>query len=170
MIKNMPKTLIFMRHAKAEQSIQGVKDFDRPLNNTGLSDAPRMGRKLLEMGIKPDLVVSSPALRAKETAEYVSEQLNYNLDAIVYDPEIYEASVRSLLAVVNHLDDQYNCVMIFGHNPSHTYLAEYLTKEAIGNIPTAGAVGINFEFDSWKLVSEGTGKMKWFEYPKELEE
>ncbi len=165
----MAKTLIFMRHAKSDWSIAGQKDFDRTLNNRGLGDAPRMGRRLLEIGVKPDLVLSSPAIRAKTTAEYVSEQLGYDLDAIVYDKEIYESSVRSLLGVVNHLEDQYNCVIIFGHNPTHTYLAEYLTKEAIGNIPTAGAVCINFEFDSWKLVSEGTGKMRWFEYPKGLE-
>ena len=164
----MSKTLIFMRHAKSDWSIPGQKDFDRTLNNRGLGDAPRMGRRLLEIGVKPDLVVSSPAIRAKTTAEYVSEQLSYNIDNILYEDEIYESSVRTLLKVVNNLDDKYNCVIIFGHNPTHTYLAEYLTKEAIGNIPTAGAVCISFEFDSWKLVSEATGKMQWFEYPKQL--
>ncbi|HVD98124.1 MAG TPA: histidine phosphatase family protein [Cytophagaceae bacterium] len=165
----MSKTLIFMRHAKSDWSIAGQKDFDRTLNNRGLGDAPRMGRRLHEMGVKPDLVISSPAVRAKTTAEYVSEQLGYDIDNIVYDPEIYEASVRSLLAVINNLDDSKNCIIIFGHNPTHTYLAEYLTKEAIGNIPTSGAVCINFEFDSWKLVSQNTGKMQWFEYPKKLD-
>jgi phosphohistidine phosphatase len=165
----MAKTLIFMRHAKSDWSIAGQKDFDRTLNNRGLGDAPRMGRRLLEIGVKPDLVLSSPAIRAKTTAEYVSEQIGYDLDAIVYEPEIYESSVRTLLGVVNSLEDQYTTVIIFGHNPTHTYLAEYLTKEAIGNIPTAGAVCIDFELDSWKLISEGTGKMRWFEYPKGLE-
>jgi phosphohistidine phosphatase len=166
----MAKTLIFMRHAKSDQSIVGLKDFDRPLNNRGLGDAPRMGRRLHEIGVKPDLIISSPALRAQTTAEYVAEQVNYELDAILYDPEVYEASVRSLLVVVNNIPDKYNTVMIFGHNPTHTYLAEYLTKEVIGNIPTAGAVCIDFELDSWKLVSEGTGKMKWFEFPKGIED
>jgi phosphohistidine phosphatase len=165
----MVKTLIFMRHAKSDWSIGGQKDFDRTLNNRGLGDAPRMGRRLLELGVKPDLVLSSPAVRAKTTAEYVSEQLGYNIDTIIYDDEIYEASVRSLLAVVNKIEDNVHSVVIFGHNPTHTYLAEYLTKEAIGNIPTAGAVCIEFELDSWKLVSEATGKMKWFEYPKNLQ-
>lgn len=155
-----------MRHAKSDWSVSGEKDFDRTLNNRGLSDAPRMGRRLFEMGVKPDLIISSPAIRAKMTAESVAEQLNYDIDNIVYESEIYESSVRTLLRVINNLDDQYNCIIIFGHNPTHTYLAEYLTKEAIGNIPTAGAVKIDFDLDSWKLVSEATGKMKWFEYPK----
>lgn len=166
----MGKTLIFMRHAKSDWSIAGQKDFDRTLNNRGLGDAPRMGRRLHEIGVKPDLVVSSPAIRAKTTAEYVSKQLGYDIDAIVYDEEIYESSVRSLLGIVNKLDDRYNNVIIFGHNPTHTYLAEYLTKEAIGNIPTAGAVCIDFDLDSWQLVSQGTGKMRWFEYPKALDQ
>ena len=162
----MAKTLIFMRHAKSDWSVPGQKDFYRILNNRGLGDAPRMGRKLLELGVKPDLIVSSPAERAKATAEYVGEQLSYPLDAIVLDPEVYEASVRSLLVVVNALEDKFSNVIIFGHNPTHTYLAEYLTQEAIGNIPTAGAVCIEFELDSWSLVSANTGKMKWFVYPK----
>jgi phosphohistidine phosphatase len=166
----MAKTLIFMRHAKSDWSIPGQKDFDRPLNNRGLGDAPRMGRRLQEIGIRPDLIVSSPAVRAKHTAEYVSEQLHYDIDLIRFDPEVYESSVRSLLAVVNKLEDQYHCVLIFGHNPTLTYLSEYLTKEAIGNIPTTGAVCIDFDFDSWELVSEGTGHMRWFEYPKGLDD
>jgi len=165
----MGKTLIFMRHAKSDWSVAGQKDFDRTLNNRGLGDAPRMGRRLFELGIKPDLIVSSPAIRAKTTAEYVAEQLHYDIDEIVEDKEVYEASVRSMLAVVNGLDDTKNCILIFGHNPTHTYLSEYLTKEAIGNIPTAGAVCIDFEFDSWSLVSQSTGKMRWFEYPKQLD-
>ena len=164
----MGKTLIFMRHAKSDWSIPGQKDFDRILNNRGFNDAPRMGRRLMEMGIKPDLVISSPAIRAKTTAEYVCEQLKYDIESINYNDEVYEASVRSLLIIINNISDDHNCVIIFGHNPTHTYLAEYLTKEVIGNIPTCGAVCVEFEFDSWKLISEGTGKMKWFEYPKGL--
>jgi phosphohistidine phosphatase len=164
----MAKTLIFMRHAKSDWSVPGQKDFDRELNSRGLSDAPRMGRRLFEIGVKPDLIISSPALRAKLTAEMVAEQLKYDTDRIQWDEEIYESSVRTLLGVVNRLDDKLNTVIIFGHNPTHTYLSEYLTKEVIGNIPTAGAICIEFAFDSWKLVSEGTGKMKWFEYPKGL--
>jgi len=166
----MPKTLIFMRHAKSDWSVVGQKDFDRPLNNRGLSDAPRMGRKLQTIGLKPDLILSSPAIRAKNTAEYVAEQLHYPLESIEFNEEIYESSARTLLQIINNIGDKYQTVLLFGHNPTFTYLAEYLTKEDIGNIPTAGAISIHFEFDSWTLVSEGTGKMNWFEYPKKIQD
>jgi phosphohistidine phosphatase len=161
------KTLYFMRHAKSDWSVSGQKDFDRSLNHRGLMDAPKMGHRLMSMEIKPDLILSSPALRAKMTAEYVSEQLKYEFDKIVWDEEIYEAPVRTLLSIINKLDPSYNNVLIFGHNPSITYLAEYLSKAEIGNIPTAGVVCIEFEVPEWAMVSEGTGSLKWFIYPKE---
>jgi phosphohistidine phosphatase len=163
------KTLIFMRHAKSDWSMLGQKDFDRDLNSRGNTDAPKMGRKLFEMGVAPDAIYSSPALRAKRTAEYVAEQLKYDPEKIIYIEDIYDASTRSLLQVVNSIDDRYNQIIIFGHNPSFTYLAEAITKEVIGNIPTAGAVCINFQIDSWKEVGEGSGYMKWFVYPKMLD-
>jgi phosphohistidine phosphatase len=165
----MLKTVIFMRHAKSDWSMAGQKDFDRPLNTRGFTDAPQMGRKLFEMGVKPDLIMSSPALRAKMTAEFVAEQLKYETDKIVFEEDMYESSTRTLLGFINNLDDQLHCVMLFGHNPTHSYLAEYLTKTEIGNIPTAGVVCVEFEIDSWKEISEGLGKMKWFLYPKGLD-
>jgi phosphohistidine phosphatase len=164
----MVKNLFLVRHAKSDWSVGGQKDFERNLDGRGLHDAPNMGRKLFQMGIKPDLILSSPAERARLTSELVAEQLKYDPDKIVFDDEIYEASVRSLLNVINSLDDKYQNVMIFGHNPTFTYIAEYLTKREIGNIPTCGAVQIEFPIKSWKEVSEGTGDLKFFIYPKGL--
>jgi len=163
----MSKSLFLVRHAKSDWSNQGQKDYDRELNGRGLGDAPKMGGRLAEMNVMPDLIISSPAVRAKLTAEYIAEQLQYEVDRIQFDEEIYEASTRSLLSVINGLDDKYNKVMIFGHNPTLTYLTEYLTKSPIGNIPTCGAVEIEFEVDSWKEVTGDVGKLKWFIYPKE---
>ncbi|MCS6824273.1 MAG: histidine phosphatase family protein [Cytophagaceae bacterium] len=162
------KSLIFMRHAKSDWSMPGQKDFDRDLNSRGNTDAPKMGRKLFEMNVKPDAIYSSPALRAKRTAEYVAEQLKYDPEKIIFVEDIYDASTRTLLMVVHSLNDEYHNVMLFGHNPSLTYLAEAITKEAIGNIPTAGAVCMEFQIHSWKEVGEGNGNLKWFIYPKML--
>ncbi len=156
-----------MRHAKSDWSISGQKDFDRSLNQRGLMDAPKMGARLKGMGILPDLIISSPALRAKMTAEYVAEQLHYDLDKIDWNEEIYEAPVRTLLQIINQVSPAISSFIIFGHNPSITYLAEYLSKAEIGNIPTAGVVCIEFEVPEWDMVSEGTGQLKWFIYPKE---
>jgi phosphohistidine phosphatase len=162
----MAKNLFLVRHAKSDWSISGQKDIDRELNVRGINDAPRMGRKLHELNVKPDLIISSPANRAKNTAEFIAEQLQYDTDKILLQEEIYEASVRSLLAVINDLSDNCNAVMIVGHNPTFTYIGEYLTKQNLDNVPTCGVVHIEFEIDSWKEVSEGNGILKMFIYPK----
>lgn len=162
----MGKTLYMVRHAKSDWSVPGQKDIDRELNIRGRNDAPRMGRKLYDMQVKPDLMVSSPAERAKLTALYIAEQLKYDIESIKYDEEVYEASVRSLLGVINSFEDKYEKIMLFGHNPAFTYLAEYLTKKAFENIPTCGVVEIYFEVNTWKEVSGDIGELKMFIYPK----
>ena len=162
----MGKTLILIRHAKSDWSNSGEKDFDRSLNQRGHMDAPRMGGKLHEMGIKPDLIVSSPALRATLTAEYICEQIGYATENIDFQEDIYEASVRTLLKVVNELNDAYKTVLIVGHNPGFSYLAEYLTGKEIGTIPTCGIVELEFELDKWNMLSQNTANLKNFIYPK----
>ncbi len=162
----MGKTLILIRHAKSDWSESGQKDFDRELNQRGHMDAPRMGGKLKELGIVPDLIVSSPAARARLTVEYICEQINYPLQSIDFEDDIYEASVRTLLKVVNELNDKHNTVIIVGHNPGFTYLAENLTHAEIGNIPTCGIVELTFDLDSWALISQNTATLKNFIYPK----
>ena len=166
----MPKYLVLMRHAKSDWSVAGQRDFDRELNVRGHNNAPRMGGRLAtELGFSPDLVLSSPATRAKLTAEYVCEQLKYPLEKIVFEEDIYEASVRTLLRLTNELPDGADKILIFGHNPGLTYFAEFLTKKEINNIPTSGIVCIKFEIDTWKMVSEGLGNLEWFVYPKDAE-
>jgi phosphohistidine phosphatase len=162
----MGKTLILIRHGKSDWSNGGEKDFDRPLNQRGNMDAPRMGGKLKEMGIVPDLIVSSPAVRTTLTTEYICEQINYPFEKVDFKEDIYEASVRTLLKVVNELKDTYTTVVIVGHNPGFSYLAEYLTGSEVGNIPTCGIVELKIDFDKWALVSQNTAQLKSFIYPK----
>jgi phosphohistidine phosphatase len=162
----MSKKVYFLRHAKSDWSDSGQKDFDRALNGRGQTDAPKMGITLREKGIHPDLIISSPAVRAKNTAEYIAEQLRYDTDQIFFEPDIYESSARTLLSIVNNLEEKYSNVMIVGHNPGLTHIVEYLTKEPIGNIPTSGVALVSFEIGSWKEVTEGVGKLDFFLYPK----
>lgn len=164
----MKYTLYLLRHAKSDWSVGGQKDIDRELNNRGHNDAPRMGRKLYELEVNPDKIICSPSKRTKLTLEYVCEQLKYDLSKVEYNDEIYEASVRSLLLVINNLEDNIKSVMLVGHNPGFTYLAEYLTKKEIGNVPTCGALRLDFEVDSWKEVSSGLADLKWFISPKSV--
>src|SRR5437762_1064955 len=110
----MNKTLYLIRHAKSDWSVPGEKDFERTLNSRGYTDAPRIGRELSEKGVKPDLIISSPALRAKLTAEFIAEQIKYDPEQIVFEEEIYESSVRTLLSIINNTDEKYQKIMIFG--------------------------------------------------------
>jgi phosphohistidine phosphatase len=129
-----------------------------------------MGARLkMEKQFIPDLVVSSPSVRTKRTAFYVCEQLDYPEENIVYEEDVYEASVRTLLRVVNSLDDKFSNVLLFGHNPGLSYLSEYITKETIGDLPTAAIISLQFDFDSWAMVSEATGRVSWYIYPKDGE-
>jgi phosphohistidine phosphatase len=163
------KKLVLIRHAKSEWANVVVKDFDRSLNTRGFSDAPKMGLQLKSLTTKPDLVISSPAERTRLTAQLVLEQIGFDLDEVQWNEEVYEASARTLMNVVNAIPDEFETVWMFGHNPGFSYLAEYLTAGEVGDIPTCGVFAIEFELDSWALVSQNTGHKSFYIYPK-LEE
>lgn len=163
--KVMTKTLFLARHAKASEKQSGQNDIDRELNSKGLQNSTRMGINFSNKNIQFDIIISSPAVRAHATASLIAEQLKYDTSKIHLNPEIYEASTRTLLQVLNQLKDEWNTVLLVGHNPAISYLSEYLTKSEIGDMTTCGVVIIEFEVDQWDMVSEGTGKMISYEYP-----
>ncbi|RNL56618.1 SixA phosphatase family protein [Pedobacter jejuensis] len=164
----MAKQLLLVRHGKSDWGNIDLKDFDRPLNKRGKENAPEMAERLLTKGFKFDLMVSSPAKRAKSTAKFFAEA--FKIDEIHYEESIYEANSSTLLKVVNGLDDAADTVIMFGHNPGFTDLANDLSDADIYNIPTAGMVLISFPFDSWEMVSKGTGELVFFDYPKNSDE
>lgn len=163
------KKLTLIRHAKSDWTDPVVKDFDRPLNSRGHRVAPKMGVKLHEMGFAPALLVSSPAVRARATTEYLIEQLKYDLTEVRFDDELYEASVRILLSMVNQLSDDLGHVAFVGHNPTLTYLTEYLTGDEVGDLPTCAVVQMDFEVDTWEAVSKDTGTIASYIYPKRFD-
>ncbi|MFC3559388.1 SixA phosphatase family protein [Pedobacter jamesrossensis] len=164
----MAKQLLLVRHGKSDWGNLDLKDFDRPLNKRGKENAPEMAERLINRDFKFDLIVSSPAKRAKSTAKYFAEA--YHIEDIQYEESIYEANVRTLLKIVNDFDDSANTIIMFGHNPGFTDFANELSDADIYNIPTAGMVLISFPFDSWKMVSKGTGELIFFDYPKNSDE
>ena len=164
----MAKQLLLVRHGKSDWGNLDLKDFDRPLNKRGKENAPEMAERLIDRGFKFDLIVSSPAKRAKTTAKYFAEA--YQTDHIQFEEAIYEANPRTLLKIINGFDDSADSIIMFGHNPGFTDLANELSDADIYNIPTAGMVLISFPFDSWKMVSKGTGAMVFFDYPKNSDE
>lgn len=164
----MPKYLLLVRHGKSDWSHANLTDFDRPLNKRGKENAPEMAERLLQRKIVLDLIVSSPAKRAKSTAKVFAKAFGF--DAITLDERIYEAHAATLLNVINGFDDKADAIAVFGHNPGFTDLANDLGDADLYNIPTAGMAYIKFEFDSWKMLSRGTGTLVFFDYPKNTDE
>ncbi len=159
------KKLYLIRHAKAEQVGGQYRDFFRPLTSSGMMDAARMGRKMANEGIKPDLILSSNAERAIRTAETFADQLDYNMDKTILYDNLYEGRMIEYMAALNQIDEQYNTVLMVAHNPILSFLAEYLTHEDIGSMPTCGVFGVEFETGSWAEVNKGTGKRIYYASP-----
>lgn len=162
---DIKRTLYLARHAKSSWKDSSLSDFERPLNKRGKNDAPAMGEILKERNVKPDLIISSPAKRAKKTACIIGEKIGYPEDKIVFNKDIYEASSRELLSIIHNLNGNINSVMLFGHNPAFTMLNNILGDKYIDNIPTCGVVALQFE-KSWNELNEKSGKLLFFEYPK----
>ena len=162
------RTLYIIRHAKSNWEDPGKADFERGLNDRGKRDAPRMGKRLKERDIHPDLILSSPAKRAFSTAKRIAKVLNYHEKNIKADHQLYHASEDTLLSVINTINDKHDTVLLFGHNPGLTDFVNTImeTEVNIDNIPTCGVVAIGFRVDSWKDISWAMGKLLFYDYPK----
>jgi phosphohistidine phosphatase len=161
---------VLIRHAKSSWDDPALADFDRPLNGRGKRDAPEMGRRLAERGVDPDALLTSPARRARKTARQIAAALDFPQRDILEEEEIYEASLPALISVVHGLDDQWGEVILVGHNPGCTELANYLSDLRIENIPTCGVAAIDFEQESWSRVGERSGRVHFYDYPKKAAE
>lgn len=154
---------MLVRHAKSDWGDMQLPDFDRPLNHRGLKTAPEMAERLLSKCIVPQYLISSPALRAKTTANIFADILG--LAEPKYNQNIYEAHYSDLLKVVNLLPDSYGFVAMFGHNPGLSDLIYNLTNN-LTDMPTCAIAVISFDTDSWAMVSGGTGSVSYYDYPK----
>lgn len=162
----MKKTLYLVRHAKSSWDNPDLDDFDRPLNERGLRDAPRMGERLNQRDINPDIIISSEAARALETAKVLAQRLQYAERKIVADAKLYHADEETLMHFVNGISDEYRIVILVGHNPGLSEFASLLLEDFDEDIPTCGVVAITFKVDAWKNVSPHCGRLKFFDYPK----
>ena len=160
------KTLLLLRHAKSDWDDTSLRDFDRPLAARGERDAPRIGKALRDRGPLPDLIISSPAVRAKATIEAVIKAAKLKLE-IRFDKTIYGASSAELMKLIGRLPDGSSCVLLVGHNPGF----EDLFGRLIGSherMPTAALACIEFQIDHWEDVKDGEGKLAWLLTPKQL--
>ena len=161
------KTLYLIRHAKSSWEDINLRDFDRPLNERGEKDAPRMAKRLKERDIHPNLLVSSPAKRALATCKAFAKTLGYSDRHIKTDERIYHADEDTLLEVIRSIKNSCDTVMLFGHNPGLTdFVNEFGEGTYVDNIPTCGVVAYRFPVDSWEDVDWKKGELLFFDFPK----
>lgn len=163
------KRLFLVRHAKSSWADPKLADFDRPLNDRGERVAPVMGKRLRERNIHPDLMISSPAVRALATCKIIADKLGFASRQIRIERELYHASDEQILGAVKRLPDRNDTeeiVFLFGHNPGLTEFANRLSTASIENIPTCGVVECALEVHTWAEAHWGCGKLLSFDFPK----
>ena len=162
------KTLYIVRHAKSGEKQSGKQDIDRNLKERGKSDGQKMGDHLCSLGIQPDVFISSPAARAVHTAQIIAASLELPDAAIQIENELYHGNFASMYAFLKNMDDEFDEVMIFGHNPYFSSLADFLANTRIDNLPTMAVVGLEFPVQSWHEIENQAGSVLLYEYPKNL--
>ena len=161
------KILLLLRHAKSSWKNKSLKDFDRPLNERGKRDAKAIGRLIRKEEIVPDLVLSSPAVRARETTAIVLATAKLATE-LRYDERIYEADALRLLEVISQIEENFNSVLLVGHNPGMEELLELLTG-CSEHMSTATLAQIYLKgVDKWSKVSQGKATLELIVKPKQI--
>jgi len=160
------KTLLLMRHAKSDWGEQYTSDLERPLNPRGLRDAPRMAAFLATQQPLPEIIVTSPARRARATAEYVAKERDFTGE-LVLDRRIYLATPSMLMEVIQNLPEEVERAMLVGHNPGTEDVIELLCG---GNVrmPTAAIASLRLHVSQWADAHEGSAHLQWLIKPKIL--
>ncbi|MBN9383134.1 MAG: histidine phosphatase family protein [Chitinophagaceae bacterium] len=160
------KTLLIVRHAKSSWDDAGLTDVDRPLNDRGKRDAPVMAGRLIKAGVKIDFFASSPAKRARHTAEIFLHEFGRKEKELAILQQLYHAQVQDFKEVVAALDDRYDTVALFSHNPGITAFANVLTSVRLDNMPTCSIFAVTGQAATWReFLSAGT-TFWFFDYPK----
>lgn len=159
------KTLLILRHGKAENKGKETTASDHPrtLTGRGRAEASEMGRRLAARGVRPDLIVSSDARRAYQTATLAATELP-EAAPIHLDPAVYDGGLDSLLGVIQRQPDTAACVVVVGHNPGFEDLASALVGQRVA-LPTGGLACVTFAADAWAAAGEGSGTLAWLASP-----
>ena len=160
------KKITLIRHAKSSWDNLVVDDFERSLNKRGQRDAPFMGKLISTLIEKPDLIITSHAVRALETAKVIADHIGYPKEAILISKKIYMPDGSDLIKFISKISSTYNHIVLVGHNPSITEVANFFTNSNTDNIPTCGIVHINLPIHTWDESYKAEGQLIFFEYPK----
>lgn len=160
------KILTIVRHAKSSWKDASLSDRDRPLNGRGERDAPDMGKRIREHGIRPSLIVSSPANRAWTTAKIIAHAINYPREFLQREDGLYLASLDEILDIVVAQDNGFNNLMVVGHNPGMTDFANFLVPGLTNNLQTTGVVSVEIDQDNWSLYDRPAAELLVHDWPK----
>ena len=160
------KTLLVIRHAKAESAFT-LNDFERPLNERGKKDAPEMAARIIGRNITIDAFISSPAKRAKKTASLFCETLKQNEEEIIFVSALYHAPAEVFFDVIKDVDDRFETIAVFAHNPGITYFVNQLASTVrIDNMPTCAVFAVQAPVTQWKDFGKAKKEFLFFDYPK----
>lgn len=161
------KLLTLFRHAKSSWDDSSLDDHDRPLAPRGHRDAERMAKRLASQGHAPDLLLTSTALRARETADYLAAALDLAGERLRIERAIYLATPDQLLRVISGQDDGLESVLLVGHNPGLTEFANALLPSLrLDNLPTAGVIAIDCDVQRWSEVGASRPSLRFYDSPK----
>ena len=163
------KTLLLIRHAKSSWDNSILSDFERPLNERGKQDAPMMAKRIKDKKIEIDAFVSSPAKRAKKTAELFMHEFDGKEKKLVLVPSLYEASLNNFYDAVANLKDRNDTVALFSHNPGITDFVNSLECSPVYNMPTCAVYALKIKIKNWSDFKEAEKELLFFDYPKNEE-
>jgi phosphohistidine phosphatase len=164
------KRLTLVRHAQADDQVPDRSDWERPLTKRGLRDAEEMARRLKSQRLKPDLILSSPAMRARETAEIFAKQLCANKpEKLQFADELYLADAKHLLNCIHTVGGAHLHLLIVAHNPGLTEFADQLSQErCVEAMPTCAIFTAEFALKSWDELLPATGIHVELDYPHRI--
>jgi phosphohistidine phosphatase len=160
------KCVLLVRHAKSSWDTADLNDFDRSLNDRGKKDAPGMARRLVKREVVIDRFVSSPAKRARRTAELFAAEMGYGKKDILFIDKLYHAGVPVFFDIIAGMDDTIKTVAIFSHNPGITDFVNMLTSVETDNMPTSAVFAVKADIKSWKEFEKAKKEFWFFDYPK----
>lgn len=159
------KTFVICRHAKADYP-ESTADIDRPLKERGYRDAARLGQLLADHGLEPDKIISSPALRARTTAEIVAENIDYEAEIEIRD-EIYFGMASDIADILTDLPDDISTCMIFGHNPIVSEVVRlFMQSQHFYDLPTCAMACFESRAARWEQVSQHNSTLRWLLVPR----
>ncbi|MFL2547465.1 MAG: SixA phosphatase family protein [Candidatus Rariloculaceae bacterium] len=164
------KRLTLVRHAKSSWTEVGRADHDRVLSDRGERDAPRMGKRLAARKVRPSLIVTSSATRARRTGSHIAEAMNYPAEFLQVEKDLYLASPETILDLVCGQEDNFSDLMVIGHNPGMTDLVNHLLPSMeLNNLQTGGVVAIDIATRKWSEITSAEAKLAFYDFPKNSE-